>query len=323
MHRAQRSSRWLATAVAALAGASNWAFEPTSAVSPSFCPAYFRAMGGAEGPAQLTLFPADGPEVTIPLPGLPTLFHPLAFSPDGKAIYGETLDPHPGSGIIRVELDPFRQISVLRPGEMDRIWALTVPQASGALFVSGWAHAVGSGECGAFQIDTGAGTIRKLRAGRSPDCAGALGSISPDGKRVVGQSGKEVGVLDLDSGTLQIMEGLGGGSSIDGGSAPARCVWSPDGHWIAATRDRSILLIDSSNLTRRRKLGKAGNGGVHWSPDSRFLLLAQNEISCIPTLYFQSLAVINVETGHRTKVRGSHCQIGVPHIGWIARPAPR
>jgi hypothetical protein len=136
------------------------ASQPGEVASQSFYPAYFRAEGGAEGPARLTLFPADGPELTIPLPGLPTLFHPLAFSPDGKAIYGETFDPHPGSGVTRVELDPFRQISVLGPGEMDRIWALTVPQIAGVLFVAGWSRAGGSGECGAFQIDTGAGTIR-------------------------------------------------------------------------------------------------------------------------------------------------------------------
>jgi hypothetical protein len=297
------------------------ASQPADVTPKSFCPAYFRAGDGANGPPQLTLFPADGPEVTIPLPGLPAVFHPLAFSPDGKAIYGETFVSHPGSGVTKVELDPLRQISVLGPGEMDRIWALTVPQVAGVLFVAGWSRGGGSAECGVFQIDTGAGTIRKLRAGRSPDCSGALGPISPDGKRVVSHWGKQVGVLDLDTGARQIIEGLGGGSTSNGGSESTECSWSPDGRWISAIRDGSILLIDSSNLTRRRKLGKAGNGGVHWSPDSRFLLVAQNEISCIPTLYFQSLAVINVETGHRTKVRAAHCQIGVPYIGWIARPA--
>ena len=47
--------------------------------------------------------------------------------------------------------------------------------------------------------------------------------------------------------------------------------WSPDAQWIAGIRDREIVLINSDDTARPRNLGASGDGGVQWSPDSKYL----------------------------------------------------
>src|SRR5271170_1051053 len=99
---------------------------------------------------------------------------------------------------------------------------------------------------------------------------------------------------------------------------PASAVWSPDGKRIAAAvgeRGR-IVIIDAADPTRRRKLGKE-DGPLVWSPDSRYLLQLRSQFSCIPTVFGESLEIIDTFTGERSLVKSSHCQIIRGATAWL------
>ena len=52
--------------------------------------------------------------------------------------------------------------------------------------------------------------------------------MSPDGKRAVSKSGKQLDLLNLKTGAVRIIKGI---------SANMRCAWSPDGRWVACVRN--------------------------------------------------------------------------------------
>ena len=176
--------------------------------SSSFSAAYFQPGNGREDLAVVSLFPLIGPELKVALPGLPVMFRVLGFSPDGKAIYGVSSEPpDPSAGIIKIEFNPTRQSRVPGSVGLGGISALTPSQTSNKLFVTGWVRNGGVNECGAFEIDPDAGTLRALRTASSGGCGGVRGPISPDGKRVVSETGKQLSLLDIGDGRCSDCEG--------------------------------------------------------------------------------------------------------------------
>jgi len=277
---------------------------PIRAASPSFLP----AQAELGKPPRLALFPIDGSEVLVALPAdLATDFRAITFSPDGRAIYGQISEPLNRSlGIRKIEFQPARQ-SVI-PGSVGtgEIRCLSVSSSSRSIVVSGWSWS--QGKDGIFEIDPDAGTNRVLPTTSPSLCGGPGGLASPDGKRAVRTSGKKMVLVDLNTGGVQTVKGVG---------ADASCEWAPNGLLIACIHDRMILLVDVTNPSRSKDVGMSGSGPVAWSPDSKRLLLIQSQVSCLPTLYGQSLEVLDIQTDKRIPIKSSHCKILSGSIGWL------
>ncbi|HVO99089.1 MAG TPA: hypothetical protein VMT15_13520 [Bryobacteraceae bacterium] len=90
---------------------------------------------------------------------------------------------------------------------------------------------------------------------------------------------------------------------------------------VAAFRDGSVVLVDVKT-SRLRKIGRA-SGLIGWSPDSRKLLVSKSQLSCMAYLYFESLAVIDLETGKENIIKSSHCNIAGGWVGWLDPGAVR
>src|SRR5216684_3384052 len=148
------------SAFAIMLGVGCWGSGTVRAASPSFCAAYIHPEH--DGPL-LILFPMEGPQVTIPLPaGLPRVLRVNAFTADGKAIYVQSAS-RSSDGLRKIGFKPESQGVVPGSVGLGAIWHLTVSQPSGRIFVSGQGR--DKGECGTFEIDSGAGTFRKLLVG--------------------------------------------------------------------------------------------------------------------------------------------------------------
>jgi hypothetical protein len=100
-------------------------------------------------------------------------------------------------------------------------------------------------------------------------------------------------------------------------------VWSPDGKWIAILEGRSprIFLIDPRNPSQRRSLGRTGSIRPEWSPDSRYLLLWKHSLfRCgffIDVDGPATLEFLDIETGNRSEIRSSLCQLEMGSAGWL------
>jgi len=284
--------------------------QSVKATSVSYYPAYFRHIPTKL--PRLTLFPIASPEVSVPLPkGLPADFRLIAFGSDGAAIYGQANDSRSRDGITKIEFQPVRQVIIPGSVGLSTIWNLAVLKLSGIIFVSGWSKTLGTGECGTFEIDPANGTFNIWRVGIFPDCGGGGGPISPDGKRVLRSPRSRenyLGMLDLATG---IDQPIGAGMS--------GATWSPDGRWIAAIQRASgassVVLVDATNTSHRRNLGRTDDSQAQWSPDSRYLLIARQGLQCGPELW--SLEIIDVGTGKRIEVKSSHCKIFENGTGWL------
>jgi WD40 repeat protein len=160
---------------------------------------------------------------------------------------------------------------------------------------------------GIFEIDPAAATNRPLPAGSPSSCGGAGGLLSPDGQRAIKKTGKQIELVEVKTGEDRVIEGV---------TPDTSCVWSPNGHSIACVRDGEIVIINANDAARQRNLG-AGIGPVEWSPDSKHLLFRISQLSCLLTLYFDSLEVLDIETAKRTLVKNSHCQVTAGPHGWI------
>lgn len=302
-----------AAVVSLLAGP--WASGQVRAGSPTYCGA---SVDSYPGVRVLNLFPLDGPARAVALPdNLPSDFSPVAFGPDGRTIYGVSRRPGEGSGIWKIEFRPTRASRVPGSNGLAGIWHLTVALHSGRLLVSGPSKRTDSGECGSFEIDPETGAFRTLRAGKFPDCGASAGPISPDGKRAVTSAGKQLALIELETGATHVIKGIDAGD-LSGPGFPivSKCEWSHDGRWIACNRDDRIVLIGVDNTSERKHLGRSGGGSVQWSPDSKEILLAKSQFVCGFGAW-GSLWVVDVSTGKRRMIKSSHCEIVPSLIGWI------
>lgn len=281
-----------------------WASQEPGVTSSSWCAAYIHDGGSG---MLLTIFPLEGPERTTPLPSLPRTSRVIASSSDGRAIYvQETPRRGLSDAITKVELKPRRSVTLSGSVGSSTVWYLTDSQRSIKIFGSGWYDSEG-GHCGAFELDPDAGLFRKLRIWDYPDCvAGRAGPVSSDGRRLLSRRGNGLEVLNLETDLAYPL-----GTGLTQGS------WSPDGRWIAAWGGGGIVVVDADDPSRRRNLGRCCENGARWSPDSRYLLLSKSELRCTMYLFFDSLEVLDVQTGKRATIRSSHCNVGAGWIGWI------
>jgi len=301
MFRVALKQKWavlIIVATTAAAGSSD-----NVPADPAFVAAHFRSNN-------LVIFPFKGSPIEIEPPnGLTVNFIALGSSADGEAVYGQSSYPDPWAGIIKIEFNRTR-ISIV-PGSigLGNIVSLIESPQSGKIFVSARRMKDGVMECGDFEIDPKTGTLRPLRIGAYPDCGGP---ISPDGKHELNVAGDQLGLRDLASGVLEVV-----------GKGFRAAAWSPDGRWIAAVMGvhgsgRGLLLIDSNDTSKRKKLG-SGDGQPVWSPDSKWLLTTKSQFSCAWTLYGQSLQAFNIGTGRGTVLSSSHCTVLGSTPVWVAR----
>jgi hypothetical protein len=304
------SRRLALVVVMAVVAATSCAGQTVKVGVGPFYPAYL-----AQGtPPTLLLFPPHGPELKVDLPtGLNANFRVIGSSPDGKAIYFQKAFS-PEAGITRVEFNPARSIIVPGSVGIGTISSFIESAQTGRIFVSARTPD-GMLQCGDFEIDPNEGVFRELQVGASPDCGG---SVSPDGKRDL-RIKRE---LHAPSGQLILRE-LATGTEKVVGKGYSTAAWSPDGRQIAAILEsKSIVLMDTNSPSKKRKLG-SGDGPLIWSPDSKWLALPKSEFSCLLTLYFESLQVLDVETGKRRKVPSSHCELINYGVAWVASDAFR
>jgi len=294
-----RPLRWLAIAVLTIPAA-------LAADSTHFVAAYVHP--GDHGPV-LTLFPPAGKETTLAAPpGLSDIGRAV-YSSDGRTIYALASD-----GVWRNDLRPPQQTFVRGTSSLINAWHFTVSHPSGRIFVSSFMKTAGGSECGTYEIVPDSESPRKLLSGAFPGCGGGGGEVSPDGKRVLGHSGGDLALIDLETGTPEIIHGF---KDISRQDAPWRgqATWSPDGKWVAVFRDGGVTVVDLKTFGLR-KIGRA-SGLFGFSPDSTKLLVSKSQLSCLPTLYFESLALIDLQTGKEGIIKSSHCNISGGWVGWI------
>jgi len=297
----------LAAVLLAVAGARSGP-KPNAAERETshFVAAYFHPIGGEE--SLLTLFPfAPATAVDVSLPHGISSCYLISFGPDSKSMHlgDPTIDGT--DGVIKVDFGPTRKSIV--PGSAGLSVAFLTVSHSGRIFVSAGDRR--NHQCGAYEIDPNSATHRPLRVGDEPACEGALGPISPDGKEVLSSVGEHLNLLDLDTGA-NVSLGIGRGS------------WSSDGRWIAVSGQGHIVVIDAKNPSHRRKLGTSGvDDHLVWSPDSKRLLFAKQELRCSLLGDAESLEVVDVETGKRHAIKSAHCAVTSSAVGWMDAEAVR
>ena len=274
-------------------------------------------VAGTRAKGILLLFPSAGPDTSVVLPvGLLTNFLILCFSADGQAIYGQTNNPARSTGeILRIDLKSMRQSAVPGSAGFKTIWHMTVSLPPTRIFVSGCAH-TSRIECGAFEIDPQSGTQKRLISGDLGPVQN-LGPVCPDGRMIAVPIGKKLCLLNLETGLTRSKNTVASGMLSAAGTWISQCAWSPDSRWLVAVGDRRIALIDASEPVPPRYLGP-GYWRIEWSPDSKYLLVRRPQLSCAPTLYGQSLEIIDRDTGKRVPVKGSHCRISGGAFGWVS-----
>ncbi len=293
---------------AVIAGIVVWAWQPARAGSPSYVPAW---VDPGTKPLQLILFPLDGPEIAVSLPAeLSPMLWVLASGPDGRTIYAQKPDPLNHSigiySIYKIEFQPTRANVIRGSVGTGQVDCLTVSPSSGKIIVEGWSWSFNSR--GVFEMDPDTGTIRPLPVGSPSVCGGTGGLLSPDGKHVVRKNGKKLDLVNVETGASRVVKGV---------SADMGCVWSPNAQRIACVRDGEIAVVDAADPSRRRSFGVTSYRSIEWSPDSKYLLRRTPQLSCILTVDFESLEVLDVETGKRRAVKSSHCRISTGAYGWI------
>jgi hypothetical protein len=145
------------------------------------------------------------------------------------------------------------------------------------------------------------------RAGLSPQMARKPWAIKA----------KSWGLLTFKPSAVQAVNGVSAGNLPDFGSWTSDGSWSPDGKWLAAVSGGKVILIDAMNPSHHRSLGAAGDAGLVWSPDSKYLLLQRSQLSCGLLSMSESLEALEVGTGKRTMIKSSHCEVYAGWHGWV------
>jgi Tol biopolymer transport system component len=306
-------------AIAAVTAVTGWSQSGTGATSPQYAPAFYNGTLGE--PPQLVVFPPAGKQVVIPL-ALPTLLRFLAFAPDGRTIFATintTATPRtPGRmgppRLIRVNLLPPVRVTTVADlvGLGDVLGMALAPLQDKILFLgAGWK---GNMDCDLFEIEPSGGDLKMLR----PNFGCRLGSISPDGSKMIIRDDFSLGLAIFDIAT---------GDTVQLGTGLWKAAWSPDGRWIAALhqdppgeqprpRPSRTIRIDAHDFSQRRDMGGEDDTDVIWSPDSRYLLYSESEPFCSHGV---TLFTMDIESGKRAIVKESKCNVNyLRRIGWVS-----
>lgn len=304
----------VAVVIAMLASPAAHSAEPAS-LSPAALVSH--QMTGNHAEFFIAVFPPAGKEFEISLPLIPRWF---GYGPSGRSVYATALkETGPRSftdepGMFKIELDPVRVSTIQGLDDFGSIGPFAVSQGED-LIVSGGSkgNSYPAKSCGVYEIHLPAGDIHA--AIETSDCrAGSpwrVLSLSPEKTEALISANRSLALLDLAKGSITKIEG-----QLSKGS------FSPDGKWIAAIQINNpnqprTILIDRSELTKRRDLGESEDSEVVWSPDSKFLLHAVYRPAC-PSQNPLALETLDVETGKRSLIKDSICNSGSSRqIGWI------
>jgi hypothetical protein len=303
----------MAVVIAMLASPAARSAEPAS-----FSPAALvsRQTTGNHAEFFIAVFPPAGKEFEISLPLMPRWF---AYGPSGRSVYATALkETGPRSftderGMFKIELDPVRVSNIEGLDAFYSLGPFAVSQGEDLVVSGGAKGNYPAGSCGVYEIRLPAGDVRA--AIETSDCrAGSpwrVLSLSPEKTEALISANRNLALLDLAKGSITKIEG-----QLSKGSL------SPDGKWIAAIQINNpnpprTILIDRSELMKRRDLGESEDSEVVWSPDSKFLLHAVYRPAC-PSQNPLALETLDVETGKRSLIKESICNSGSSRqIGWV------
>jgi hypothetical protein len=252
---------------------------------------------------ELRIFQFDGKIFTLPVS---FKLGRIEIATNGKSFYAAQ------RGLVRIQLDTLQVSSV--PGTTEFGYnGFAVTPAEDMIVISGQRHARGQQSCGVFVVTLPDAAVRQVAStGCQYTDAGVWTdlSVSADGQWLAGLHGRRIELLDLSRGTAKPL-----------GNDFWRASFSPDGKWLAAMNDikrPKLILFDAHDLTHQRSLG-ASDGGLYWSPDSRYLLLLKDELRCGVFSEFYSMETLDVQKGRRLSVRSSRCQISGGVSGWVSK----
>jgi hypothetical protein len=289
-----------------------------SAEPVSFSPAALmsRQTTGNRAEFFISVFPPAGKQFDISLPFIPRWF---AYGPSGRSVYATALvDTGRGSvttqrGILKIELDPVRVSNIEGLEAFYSLGPFAVSQGEDLLVTGGAKGNYPAGSCGVYEIRLPAGDVRA--AIETSDCrAGSprrVLSLSPEKTEALISANRSLALLDLAKGSITKIEGQ-----------LSKGLFSPDGKWIAAIQINNpnppkTILIDRSDLTKRRDLGGSEDSEAVWSPDSKFLLHAVYRPAC-PSQNPLALETLEIQTGNRSLIKDSICNSGSSRqIGWV------
>jgi WD40 repeat protein len=258
--------------------------------------AFVSTISAPPGHTELVVFPFHGKAFKIPIRSASGTF---LFAPDGKALYGScTPYPEPTEiALCKIELKTTSTTPI--PGSTGlRGHGRAVSANGDRILFSDFDRLI--------ELSLSDGKIRTRIVLPQADKHPRMGlSLSPDGNRAVATHSGRLELIDIVHVTAEPL-----------GDELFMAAWSPNGKWLAVLekgeQGRTILL-DAKTLTRVRILG---NSVLDWSPDSRYLLGLKQD-RCGP--YYGTLEAINVETGARTTIQSSQCQINQATTGWVSR----
>jgi hypothetical protein len=101
-------------------------------------------------------------------------------------------------------------------------------------------------------------------------------------------------------------------------------VWSPDRKWIAALGNgtNKLVLIDTGKFRQKRTLGSIAAIPPAWSLDARYLTVWKYHLfRCGFYLDVEppaTLELIDTETGKRSTVKSSQCELVLGSTGWLS-----
>jgi len=268
-------------------------------------PALISTTGPSLGHTNLLVFPLHGKAYKTPIH---SLAGPFAYSPNGKAIYGQCTPPAGSTetdliALCRLDLET-ASTSPIRGSS--GLYALDIAVSSGEdhVLVSG-VRRQKTDVRGLFDLTPATGAVRLIMTQEEahPKFAWRHLSLPPLGRSALAARNGHVEIIDLLKGTFDV---------LPGGFFMA--AWSPDGRSLVALENgengRTILM--DANLVQRRVLEHTELG---WSPDSRYLLGLRRSDRCGPD--YATLELIEVDTGKKTIVQSSECQINQSTTGWV------
>jgi WD40 repeat protein len=257
------------------------------------------------GHNELVIFPLRGKALSIPIR---SASGPFAYGRDGRALYGQcSPDPVRVGDPVKIALCKIdlknTTTTTVRGSEGLYVASFTVSNREDRILAAGLRRRDGDIR-GLFEIAIPDGWLRPvfLQADKTPKSSWRYLSLSPDGKRAVGSHNGRVELIDIQRGLAEPLQG-----------ELFMAAWSPDGKWLAAVEkgeNGSTILMDAKTLTRQRNLGPSE---LDWSPDSQYLLGFK---PC--GLYSGTLEAIDVQSGERTIIESSECQVDRATTGWVS-----